>query len=251
LLEANRSDPVVSVLPVDDLEADRALVFLTRKGLMKRTILAEFSNPRAGGIIAAGVKKGDEILDVALSDGKAEVMLFSRSGRAIRFTEEQISLLGRTAQGVKGMGLKGDDQVVGMLLVRREAQVLTVTENGMGRRTPVDEFPLQNRGGLGTLALSGGKEEGLLISALEVVGGEDIMVVTAGGTVHRLPVEDFPEQHRRSKGKRVVKLGTGDRVVEVTRTSSSRKNGNGSSTKGGARREENGADELAQIDLLS
>jgi len=219
LAGAGRQDPIVSVLPVDDLEMDRSLVFLSRKGLMKRTSLSEFSNPRAGGIIAAGVKKGDEVFEVALSDGKAEVMVFSRGGRAIRFPEGQVSLFGRTAQGVKGMGLKGGDSVVGMLLVRREAQVLTVTEDGLGRRTTVDEFPLQNRGGLGTMVLPGGAGAGVLVSALEVVEGEDVMVVSAGGKVFRIPVSDIPEQHRRSRGRKLVSLPSGDRVVEVTRAS--------------------------------
>ncbi len=219
LAQASRQDPIVSVLPVDDLGLDRSVVFLTRKGLMKRTSLSEFSKPRAGGIIASGVKSGDEIFRVGLSSGDAEVVVFSRSGRAIRFPETQISVLGRTAQGMKGIGLKGDDGVVGMLLVRREAQVLTITEDGFGRRTTVDEFPLQNRGGLGTLVLGGGGESSTLVSALEVVEGEDVMVVSAGGKVFRLPVDDIPEQHRRSRGKRLVSLPAGDRVVEVTRAS--------------------------------
>ncbi len=219
LLRGGRHDPIVSVLPVDDLGLDRTLVFLTKKGLMKRTSLSEFSNPRAGGIIASGVRQGDEIFQVELSDGRAEIMVLSRGGRAIRFPEEQISILGRTAQGVKGMGLKGEDRVVGMLLVRREAQVLTITEEGMGRRTRVDEFPLQNRGGMGTMVLPGGAAAGKLVSALEVVEGEDVMVVSAGGKVFRVPVADIPEQHRRSKGRRFVTLPPGDRVVEVTRAS--------------------------------
>lgn len=222
LASAGRHDPIVSVLPVDDLSLDRSLVFLTRKGLMKRTNLSEFSNPRAGGIIAAGVKSGDEVFDVALSDGNAEVMVFSSGGRAIRFPEEQLSVLGRTAQGMKGMGLRGGDGVVGMLLVRREAQVLTITEDGMGRRTRVDEFPLQNRGGLGALVLPGSDEGGALVSALEVVEGEDVMIVSAGGKVFRIPVNGIPEQHRRSRGKRLVSLPVGDRVVEVTRASGER-----------------------------
>ena len=167
-------------------------------------------------------------------------MVFSRDGRAIRFPEGQISLLGRTAQGMKGMGLKGDDSVVGMLLVRREAQVLTVTEDGLGRRTPVDEYPLQNRGGLGTMVLPGSGEGRLLVSALEVVGGEDVMIVTAGGTVSRIPVDDIAELHRRSLGKKLVSLAAGDRVVEVTRASGQGgsvpgpEGGDGSSSGGGS-----------------
>ena len=219
LMGANRSDPIVSVVPVDDLEENRVLIFLTRGGLMKRVKLSEFSNPRAGGIIASGVKKGDGIFDVVLSDGKAEVLVFSGGGRAIRFSEDQISILGRTAQGMRGMGLRGDDAVVGMLLVRRDAQVLTVTETGIGRRTPVDEFPLQNRGGLGTMALPSVEEGGRLVSALEVVGEEEVMVVSAGGRVMKVKAGDVPVQHRRSKGKRMVELAGGDQVVEVTRSS--------------------------------
>ncbi len=234
LLGAKRSDPIVAVLPVDDLEADRVLVFLTRGGLVKRTRLEEFSNPRAGGIIAAGVKRGDEILDVELSDGNAEIMVLSRGGRAIRFPEDQVSILGRTAQGMKGMALRGDDHVVGMLLLRREAQVLTMTESGVGKRTPVDEFPLQNRGGLGAMALASGSEAGeALVAALEVVEGDDIMVVSGGGKVFRFPVSRVPEQHRRSRGKQVVTLSAGDRVVEVARAS--RGSGVGEMSSGGGK----------------
>ncbi len=246
LMGASRSDPIVSVVPVDDLEEDRVLVFLSEKGLVKRTQLSEFSNPRAGGIIAAGVKKGDRIFEVAISDGQAEVLIFSRGGRAIRFPEDQVSVLGRTAQGVKGMGLKGEDVVVGMLLIRREAQVLTMTEEGMGRRTPVDEFPLQNRGGLGTLALPAG-EGGALVSALEVLGEEDLMVVSAAGKVSRVTVSGVAEQHRRSRGRRVVELGAGDRVVEVTRASGRR---TGGSQEADAPEEGTPASEREQMELL-
>jgi len=248
LTGADRSDPIVSVLPVDDLEGDRGLVFLSLNGLMKRTRLSEFSNPRVGGIIASGVREGDEIFDVILSDGQAEVLVFSREGRAIRFPEEQVSVLGRTAQGMKGMGLKGKDRVVGILLVRREAQVLTISEKGMGRRTPVDEFPLQNRGGLGTLAVPSVEDGGMLVSALEVAGEEEVMVVSAGGKVFRISAASVPELHRRGKGKRIVNLVAGDRIVEVTRASA---------LEGGGSPDGEGEDTysdvggLEQMDLLS
>lgn len=248
LIGASRNDPIVSVLPVEDLEEDRALVFVSKQGLVKRTRLAEFSNPRTGGIIAAGVKGSDEIFDVILSDGKGEVLVFSREGRAIRFPEEEVSLLGRTARGMKGMGLKGKDQVVGMLLVRREAQVLTVTETGMGRRTPVDEFPLQKRGGMGTMALPSGEESGELVSALEVGGREEVMVVSAGGKVFRVSVSEVPEQHRRSRGKVIVKLPAGDRVVEVTRASGT---GNGGGAGNGPQSGGEEEGEREQMELLS
>lgn len=219
LLEgAERKDRIVSIVPADDLEAaDRYLVLLSRKGIVKRTELVEFSNPRAGGIIAAGVKAGDSIMDVALSDGMAEVMLLSRGGRAIRFAEEQISVVGRTAQGVKGMSLKGDDEVAGMLLIRRDAKVLTVSEDGLGKRTQISDFPLQNRGGMGNLAVPSGSGNAPLVAALEVVEADEVMLVTAGGKVVRAAADSVPVQGRRTQGKRIATIEPGDRVVEVTR----------------------------------
>jgi DNA gyrase subunit A len=221
----NRDDRIVALVPVDDLESERVLVFLSRGGLMKRTDLSEFSNPRSGGIIAAGVKKGDRIMDVVLSDGTAEIILLTGGGRAIRFPEEEVSVMGRTARGVKGVGVKGGDQVVGMVLVRRDASVLTVTDRGFGKRTPVGEFPLQKRGGMGTMVVPSSGGVGTLVCGMEVLDGDTVMVVSAGGVVTRLAAGDIAVQGRRTQGSRLVKLAAGDRVVEVTR-------GQGSSDRG-------------------
>jgi DNA gyrase subunit A len=233
LTGADRSDRIVSLVPVAELEDQEAvLIFLSRGGIVKRTALSEFSNPRSGGIIAAGVKDGDGILDVVLSDGRAALMLLTRNGRAIRFEENEVSVMGRTAQGVKGIDLKDDDEVVGMIPVRREAFVLTVSEEGWGKRTPIAEFPLQKRGGLGTLAVpSGTRGAGRLVGALEVVGGDEVTLVTAGGQVTRIQAADVPEQGRRTRGNRLVRVEKGDRVVEVTRSMGSG-GGEGASSAG-------------------
>jgi len=221
---ADRNDRIVAMIPVDDLEeAERWIVFLSRNGIMKRTELAEFSNPRAGGIIAAGVKDDDRILDVAMSDGTAEIMLLTRDGRAIRFPETEISTMGRTAQGVKGIDLRGDDHVVGMLMIRRDAAVLTVAEDGLGKRTSVAEFPLQKRGGLGTLVAPSSGKAAPIVGALEVLVGDEVMVVTAGGQVTRVEAAAVPEQGRRTQGRRLVEVPAGDRVVEVTRAAGQRR----------------------------
>jgi DNA gyrase subunit A len=244
LLEgADRRDRIVSTIPVDDLRAEgRYLVFVTRKGMIKRTPVADFSHPRAGGVKAAGVKKGDGVLEVAASDGSAEVMLLSREGRAIRFPEEEVSVVGRTAQGVRGMGLKGKDEVVAMILVRRDATVLTVSEDGLAKRTEVGEYPLQKRGGLGTLVVpAGGGKLSPIVCALEVVDDDEVMVVTAAGRVSRVPARSVPVQGRRTQGRRVVDLGKGDRVVEVTRAEGER---------GTPAREAVGAARGGQLDLL-
>jgi DNA gyrase subunit A len=240
---ADRKDRIVSMIAVDDLEQEeRWLVFLSRQGVVKRTLLSDFSNPRAGGVKAAGVKKGDEIMDVALSDGTAEVMLLSRGGRAIRFAEDQISVVGRTAQGVKGMSLKGDDEVAGMLMIRRDATVLTVSEDGMGKRTPISEFPLQNRGGMGNLAVPSGGKNAPIVAALEVLEADEVMIVTAGGQVTRAAADSVPVQGRRTQGKRMAPVEKGDRVVEVTRAQG----------RGGApaRDPVGGDDGEGQLDLL-
>ena len=242
LLEgAERKDRIVAMIPIDDLSvADRHLVFLSKLGLVKRTSISEFSRPRVGGVKAAGLKKDDTILDVALSDGTAEVMLLSRSGRAIRFPEDEISIVGRNAQGVKGMTLK-DDEVVGMLLIRRDSTVLTVNEDGIGKRTEVSEFPLQKRGGLGTLAIPSGDEGSPIVSVLEVMEADEVMVVTAGGQVSRAAADSVPVQGRRTQGKAIVTVTSGDRVVEVTRAE-----GRG----GGPARDLTRVDAEGQLDLL-
>lgn len=242
LLEgADRTDRIVSMIAVEELTAeDRYLVFLSRKGVMKRTQLTEFSHPRAGGVKAAGVKSGDGVMDVVLSDGTAEVMLLSRGGRAIRFPEDQVSIVGRIAQGVKGMALKGEDEVAGMLMIRRDATVLTVSEDGLGKRTPIHEFPLQNRGGMGNLAVPSGEKNAPIVAALEVVEADEVMIVTAGGSVTRAAADSVPVQGRRTAGKRMADVPSGDRVVEVTRAQG----------RGGAPAQALPADGDSQLDLL-
>jgi DNA gyrase subunit A len=220
---ADRADRIVAMVPVEDLEAeDRVLIFLSQGGQVKRTELGEFSNPRSTGLIAAGVKDGDRIIEVVLSDGTAEVMLFSRAGRAIRFAETDAPTQGRTAQGVKGIGLDDDDHVIGVLILRRDAGVLTVTEDGYGKRTPAAEFPLQKRGGLGTMFVPSSGKTAPVVAALEVTPDDSVMLVTAGGRTLSAAVETVPVQGRRTQGKRIVKIPAGDRVVEVTRTAGGR-----------------------------
>lgn len=243
---ADRSDRIVSMIPVDDLEVEgRYLVFLSKQGVMKRTLVSDFSNPRSGGVKAAGVKSGDAIMDVALSEGTAEIMLLSRGGKAIRFPESEISIVGRTAQGVKGMTLKGDDEVAGMLMIRREATVLMVSEDGLGKRTPISDFPLQKRGGQGNLAVPGGADASPIVCALEVVEADEVMIVTAGGAVTRAAADSVPVQGRRTQGKRMATVADGDRVVEVTRAQ-----GRGGAPAREAALESDPGEGEGQLDLL-
>ena len=227
LTAASRGDRIVALVPVSDLDSEGMFfLFVSRSGIVKRTGLAEFSNPRAlrGGLIAAGVRQGDGIIEVVLSDERAQVMLLTRSGRTIRFEGREVPLRRRTAQGVKGIDLRGDDHVIGVILVRRDASVLMMSRDGTAKRVPLAEFPLRKRGGRGTL-VAPDRTRARLVNALEVVADDEVAVVTASGGVSHLDVAMVPEGRRRSRGRRIIRLPPGDYVVEMTRSIGSSKAG--------------------------
>jgi DNA gyrase subunit A len=213
---------VAALIPLTEYVDTADLVFLTRSGLVKRTRLSEFSNIRAGGIIAIGLRDGDELLDVQLSTGAHDVVLATAGGRAIRFPETEIPQVGRSAQGVIGVRMKAGDGVVGMVVVRRDATLACVTSAGFAKRTPIGEYRVQGRGGQGTVALSVSDRTGPLVAAKEVLEGDELMVVTRGGVATRLRASEIPIQGRATQGKAMIRVPTGDRVVEVSRVASDR-----------------------------
>ena len=227
LTGASRGDRIVALVAVNDLESEGMFfLFVSRNGIVKRTGLAEYSNPRArrGGLIAAGVRQGDGIIEVVLSDERSQVMLLTRSGRTIRFEGREVPLRRRTAQGVKGIDLRGDDHLIGVILVRRDASVLMLSRDGTAKRVPLAEFPLRRRGGRGTL-VGPERTRTRLVNALEVVADDEVAVVTASGGVSHLDVAMVPEGRRRSRGRRIIRLPPGDYVVEMTRSIGSSKAG--------------------------
>ena len=217
LLGVDQHDTIVAIRSVDDLEEDRHVVSATRLGLIKRTRLHEFSNPKAGGLIAARVRPGDAVLDVSLTTGDNEFLLFSRAGRAVRFAEEQVPVTGRVAQGVKGIRLRGGDEVIALMVVKRDAPVLAVTAGGTAKRTPVADFPLRGRGGLGVPVMPAADGGGDLVAVLEALDDDNVMLVFAGGAMTGLAAADVDLRRRNAAGRQVVALGRGDSVTEVTR----------------------------------
>jgi DNA gyrase subunit A len=213
---------VAALLPISDYEEGVQLVFLTRGGIVKRTDLSEFQNIRAGGINAINLKDDDELLDVRISDGINDIVLATAGGRAIRFPETDVPDVGRNAQGVIGVRMKKGDSVVGMVVVRREATLAVVTANGYAKRTEIGEFRVQGRGGQGTAALSVSEKTGPLVGAKEMLAGDELMVITAGGKAGRLQAAEIPVLGRTAQGKQLVKVDKGDRVVEVSRVASER-----------------------------
>jgi DNA gyrase subunit A len=164
---------------------------------------------------------------VQVSDGRNDVVLVTREGRAIRFPETDVPVLGRVTQGVKGIQLRKDDVIVGMVVVRREATLCTVTEQGYAKRTPITDYPVQRRGGMGTITLDVSGKSGPLVAAKELLGEDELMVISASGAATRLAADEIPEQGRATQGKRVLPLGDGDRVVEVSRVAKERENESG------------------------
>ena len=236
LTKGSRADPFTALLQVDSLTAEGQVVFVTGRGTVKRTRLSEFSNPRPAGLAASRVRPGDRIVAVMLSEGGADIMLATRHGRAIRFAEGQVPVMGRAAFGVKGIGLRGDDLVVSALLIRRAGTVLAVSDQGWGRRTDVNDYPLQKRGGLGVLMTPPGGGDGRLIGAIEVLDQDAVMLVTAAGRITQVAAGDVPVTGKGARGSRLAQVEVGDRVVRVTRTQ-----GGGRSPGGGGSPGENGA----------
>ena len=218
LTEGSRSDPFTALLQVDSLTAEGQVVFVTERGTVKRTRLTEFSNPRPAGLAASRVRPGDRIVAVMLSEGGADVMLATRHGRAIRFAEGQVTVVGRAAFGVKGIELRGDDLVVSALLIRREGTVLAVSDQGWGRRTDVNDYPRRKRGGLGVVMSPPGGGDGQLTGAIEVLDQDAVMLVTAAGRITQVVAGDVPVTGKGARGRRLTEVEVGDRVVRVTRS---------------------------------
>ena len=222
LISIERAARIAALVPVSDFTEDRMLLFLTRSGTVKRTTLDQFANVRSGGIAAIKLQSDDSLLDVQISDGGNDVVLVTRAGRAIRFPEADVPVMGRTAQGVKGMQLRDKDAIVGMVVVRRDATLSTVTDQGFAKRTPVGEYPVQKRGGMGTITLDVNEKSGQLVAAKEILEGDELMVISASGAATRVTADEIPVQGRATQGKRVLAVSPGDRVVEVSRVARDR-----------------------------
>jgi DNA gyrase subunit A len=181
---------------------------------VKRTPLSHFSKPRSSGIRAIDIHEGDRLVDVALTDGKQPIMLCSDAGKAIKFEENDVRPMGRTAAGVRGIKL-GEGQQVIALIVASEGSVLSVTENGYGKRTPVDQYPLQGRGGQGVVSIQTNERNGKLVGAVRVTEDDEIMLISDGGVLVRTAVKDISEMGRNTQGVRLIRLDEGEKLVEV------------------------------------
>ena len=206
----------------DEVDENHFVVLASQLGYIKRTSLAEFSNIRNSGLIAASVGEGDTLIDAKLTNGRCDILMASRDGQAIRFDETEVRPMGRTARGVKGMALRDGDEVVNILVLDREqdeaeVQFLTVCERGYGKRTPAGEYRRQSRAGLGLKAIKVSSRNGKVVSIVKVRAGDQLMVVTSQGKIIRTPVAGISELGRATQGVRLIRLGKQEVVVGTAR----------------------------------
>src|SRR2546426_402614 len=208
---------IAALVPVRAFSDDQYLLFATKNGVVKKTVLSEFGNPRSVGIRAINIEKGDELIDVQVTDGKNDIVLATRHGMSIRFHEKDVRDMGRTATGVKGIDLEKRDQVIDLVVVRRKSTLLTVTEKGMGKRSELDEYRVQHRGGRGIITLKRADKTGDIVALKEVLPDDELMMITKKGIMIRVPVDGIRVTGRNTQGVKVMNLTPGDLVVDVAR----------------------------------
>ncbi len=216
LLPLAEGERISAVLPVRDFGQGGYVVMATRGGIVKKTALTAFSRPRSAGIIAVHLDAGDSLAGAVLTDGERDIMLFSSGGKAIRFREHDVRAMGRTSRGVRGMHLGNKEQVIS-LIVAGPGQVLSVTANGFGKRTPVEDFRPQHRGGKGLIAIKTSTRNGGVVGALLVEEGDDVMLISDGGILVRTGVEKISVVGRNTQGVRVIRLDSDRRLVSLDR----------------------------------
>jgi len=218
LLEIDPADEIASVVPVREFSDDRYLMFCTRGGKIKKTALSAYGNVRSVGLIGINIREGDELIDVQVTGGDDEVILATRNGLAIRFHESDARVMGRVAEGVRGIRLGGGDRVVGMVVVAREdATLLVVSESGMGKRSEIDAYRLQARGGKGVINLKTTERTGKVVAIKSVVPGDQLMVITRNGIINRQNIDEIRVIGRATQGVRLVNLDDKDSVMDVAR----------------------------------
>jgi DNA gyrase subunit A len=235
-------EKVTAVVPVKEFDEQHYVFMATAQGTVKKTPLADFSRPRPSGIIAVNLDEGDYLVGVALTDGSYDVMLFSSEGKAVRFAEDEVRPMGRQAAGVRGMRLPedGSERVVAMLVAKDASRaVLTATENGYGKRTPIAEYTKHGRGGQGMIAIQASERNGSLVGAVLVVDSDEVMLISTGGVLIRTKVAQIREQGRSTQGVTLIALGEGEKLAGVERIEEqdedegSGGNGNGDGGNGG------------------
>lgn len=217
LIRMSSDDNVAAVMPVRKFVEGQYIVMATKRGVVKKCNLMEFSNPRPSGIIGIKVDKADSVIGAKLTEGSHEIFLSTKNGKSIRFKEDDVRAMGRSARGVRGISLGKDDEVVSMEVLARAASILTVTEKGYGKRTSSDEYRIQSRGGSGIKTIKVTERNGHVVGVLSVNDTDDIMLVTDHGKIIRTPVKGIPVIGRSTQGVRIISVDSDEQVVSVAK----------------------------------
>jgi len=217
VIPLSENERVNAMLPVREFVDDHYVFFATQQGVVKKTALVDFSRPRQSGIIAINLREGDRLVSAAITDGKRDILLFSNAGKAIRFNESDVRVMGRTAAGVLGIRLAEGQRVVSLLVADDEAQVLTATENGYGKRTPISEYPVQGRGGQGVISIQTSERNGELIGATLVRDEDEVILITNTGTLVRTEAAQISLISRNTQGVKLIRLGKDEKLVQIER----------------------------------
>ena len=217
VLSLAEGEAVATCVPVRDFESGGYVLFATKRGTVKKTELSQFSHPRSGGILAISLEAGDEVMAARRTDGQREVLLSTKAGMIIRFPEEEVRPMGRTAGGVRGIDVDDDDQVIAAEVVQEGVSVFTITERGFGKRTPLEEYRLQGRGGKGIIDIKTEGRNGSVVGMLQIRETDDILAVTTKGQMIRVHGGDITSQGRNTMGVRIIALDADDRVGSVAR----------------------------------
>ena len=220
LLPLEKEERINAVLPIREYSEDKYIFMATSSGTVKKTPLINFSRQRASGIIAVDLRDDDQLVGVAVTDGQQDIMLFTSASKAIRFNESQVRPMGRTACGVRGVKLGPGQRVISLMIAEPGRTVLTVTENGYGKRTPVEQFPLRGRGGMGVISIKASERNGEQVGAVLVEEGDEVMLITNGGTLVRTPISDVSVMGRDTQGVTMIRLSKKEKLVKIERIES-------------------------------
>jgi DNA gyrase subunit A len=215
LVQMESGEKLAAMIAVQEFVESRFVVMGTRKGTIKKTELSAFANPRAGGIIAMGIEEGDAVIDVQLSDGQSEIFIGTKDGKAIRFVEDDVRAMGRTAYGVRGIQLRDGDEVVAMQVAKPGGTLLTVTEKGYAKNTLLDEYRVTGRGGLGVKNVEVTDKNGAVVAIAQIHANEELLVMTEWGKILRTPANEIRTIGRATQGVRLMELEGEDKIVSV------------------------------------
>ena len=217
LLPLSEDERITALLPIREYDNQHYIIMATEAGVIKKTLLTDFSRPRANGIIAVDLNGGDHLVGVDITDGTKDIMLMSSSGKAIRFAETAVRPMGRTARGVRGIRMPKGHKVISLLILGQDGDVLTLTENGYGKRTSIDEYTRHGRGGQGIMSIQTSERNGQVIGAALVSDDDEIILISDAGTLVRTRIEEISRLGRNTQGVRIIRLSAQERLVDVVR----------------------------------